>query len=104
MEGPYSARFPSSSVGEKSRRAPARRGAADQRSPRARAVPLRTEGRVKDGQPMSTSFRHEPVMRDDVVALIGAVPPGVVVDATVGGGGHAAAILENHPHLRLLGL
>jgi 16S rRNA (cytosine1402-N4)-methyltransferase len=53
---------------------------------------------------MSTSFRHEPVMRDEVVALIGSVPPGVVVDATVGGGGHAMAILSSHPHLRVLGL
>ena len=53
---------------------------------------------------MSTSFRHEPVMRDEVVALIGVVPSGVVVDCTVGGGGHAAAILSTHPHLRLLGL
>jgi 16S rRNA (cytosine1402-N4)-methyltransferase len=32
------------------------------------------------------------------------VPPGVVVDTTVGGAGHAAAILESRPDLALLGL
>jgi 16S rRNA (cytosine1402-N4)-methyltransferase len=49
-------------------------------------------------------FRHEPVMRERIVDLFGAVPPGWVVDATVGGGGHARAILEAHGHLRVLGL
>jgi len=39
-----------------------------------------------------------------VVELFAPVPPGIVVDATVGGGGHAAALLSAHPHLRLLGL
>ncbi len=38
------------------------------------------------------------------MALFAPVPPGVVVDATLGGGGHAAALLEAHPHLRVLGL
>jgi 16S rRNA (cytosine1402-N4)-methyltransferase len=36
--------------------------------------------------------------------LFATVPPGVLVDATVGGGGHSAALLEAHPHLRVLGL
>ena len=32
------------------------------------------------------------------------MPPGVVVDATLGGGGHAEALLDAHPHLSVLGL
>jgi 16S rRNA (cytosine1402-N4)-methyltransferase len=44
------------------------------------------------------------VLRDEVVSLFASVPPGVLVDATVGGGGHAAAILEAYPALRLVGL
>jgi 16S rRNA (cytosine1402-N4)-methyltransferase len=43
-------------------------------------------------------------MVDHIVDLFTPVPPGWVVDATVGGGGHAAALLEHHPHLRVLGL
>jgi 16S rRNA (cytosine1402-N4)-methyltransferase len=50
------------------------------------------------------AFHHLPVMVDRVVELFGPVPAGVVVDATVGGGGHAAAVLEAHPHLDLVGL
>jgi 16S rRNA (cytosine1402-N4)-methyltransferase len=53
---------------------------------------------------MRQVFDHEPVMVAEVVALFAPVPPGVVVDATVGAGGHAKAILEAHPHLRVLGL
>jgi 16S rRNA (cytosine1402-N4)-methyltransferase len=43
-------------------------------------------------------------MVDEIVAAFAPVPAGVVVDATVGGGGHAAALLTAHPHLRLVGL
>ena len=53
---------------------------------------------------MSQVFEHEPVMADEIVALFGDVPPGLVVDATVGGGGHARALLGAHPQLRVLGL
>jgi 16S rRNA (cytosine1402-N4)-methyltransferase len=49
-------------------------------------------------------FAHTPVLLDLVVELFAPVPPGVVVDATVGGGGHAEALLASHPHLSLLGL
>ena len=38
------------------------------------------------GLRMSQDFAHAPVMVDEVVALLGPVPPGVLVDATVGGG------------------
>jgi 16S rRNA (cytosine1402-N4)-methyltransferase len=53
---------------------------------------------------MAHSFDHIPVLRDEVVSLFAAVPPGVVVDATVGGGGHAAALLDAYPAIRVLGL
>jgi 16S rRNA (cytosine1402-N4)-methyltransferase len=53
---------------------------------------------------MSQAYAHQPVMVDEVVALLAPVPPGVLVDATVGGGGHAHALLSAHPHLRLIGL
>jgi 16S rRNA (cytosine1402-N4)-methyltransferase len=49
-------------------------------------------------------FEHRPVMVDRVVDLLGPVPPGVVIDATVGGGGHSAAVLEAHPHLSVIGI
>ncbi len=49
-------------------------------------------------------FAHRPVMADEVVALFAPVPAGWVVDATLGGAGHAAALLDAHPHLRVLGV
>ena len=57
-----------------------------------------------EGLRMSQVFEHRPVMVEEVVALLGPVPEGTVVDATVGAGGHARALLEAHPHLRLVGL
>ena len=50
------------------------------------------------------AFSHRPVLVDLVVELFAPVPAGVVVDATLGGGGHAEALLEAHPHLSVLGL
>ena len=57
-----------------------------------------------EGQRMSQAYEHHPVMVAEVVALFGDVPPGVLVDATVGGAGHARALLAAHPHLRLVGI
>jgi 16S rRNA (cytosine1402-N4)-methyltransferase len=53
---------------------------------------------------MSRAFAHEPVMVDEVVDLFAPVPDGPVVDATLGGAGHATAILEAHPNLSVIGL
>lgn len=61
-------------------------------------------GRATGGLQMSLEFSHEPVMVEEVVGLFAAVPPGVVVDATLGGGGHAAAILEARSDLELVGI
>ena len=49
-------------------------------------------------------FVHEPVMVDEVVAVFAPVPEGTLLDATLGGGGHAEALLERCPQLSLLGL
>jgi len=49
-------------------------------------------------------FAHEPVMVDEIVAVFATVPPGTVLDATLGGGGHAAAILDEYPALSVLGI
>ena len=53
---------------------------------------------------MTAEFEHRPVMAAEVVKAFATVPPGWVLDATLGGAGHAMAILEAHPHLRVLGL
>ncbi|HEX9529493.1 MAG TPA: 16S rRNA (cytosine(1402)-N(4))-methyltransferase RsmH [Acidimicrobiales bacterium] len=57
-----------------------------------------------EGLRMSQAFAHEPVMTAEIVAIFAPVPPGTVLDATVGGGGHAAALLAAHPQLRVVGL
>ena len=40
-------------------------------------------------------FDHAPVMVDEITAIFASVPPGTIVDATLGGGGHAAALLDS---------
>lgn len=52
----------------------------------------------------SGSFEHRPVMVDEITAVFASVPPGTVVDATLGGGGHSAAILDARPDLDVLGI
>ncbi len=55
---------------------------------------------------MSTDddFRHQPVMRDEIVAAFSTVPPGTVLDATLGAGGHSEALLESRDDLAVLGV
>ena len=48
---------------------------------------------------------HIPVLYDEVLRLLDALPGGCFIDGTVGGGGHATGILEaSAPDGRLLGL
>jgi 16S rRNA (cytosine1402-N4)-methyltransferase len=47
---------------------------------------------------------HLPVLTDRVVELLSPAAPGLLVDATVGLGGHAEALLRSKPGFRLLGL
>jgi len=52
------------------------------------------------------SHVHEPVLVQEVLAYLALerMPTGLVVDGTVGAGGHATAILHAHPETRLVGL
>src|SRR5579862_4376018 len=50
--------------------------------------------RPAEGLQMSQGIFHTPALVDEVLAILAEAPAGVIVDATVGGGGHAAAILE----------
>lgn len=51
-----------------------------------------------------TAFEHTPVLVDEVLAQLRPEAGGVYVDVTVGGGGHARAILEQSgPDGRLIG-
>ena len=56
-------------------------------------------------------FDHVPVLAEPVLAgfaelapLLAAQAGGVLVDCTLGGGGHSALLLEAHPQLHLVGL
>jgi 16S rRNA (cytosine1402-N4)-methyltransferase len=57
--------------------------------------------------PTPEAAAHVPVLLDRVLALLApalADRPAVVVDATLGLGGHAEALLRTHPQLTLVGL
>ena len=51
-------------------------------------------------------FSHVPVLADAVLEAAEQLPgrEGLLIDATLGGGGHSALLLERHPGLRLVGL
>jgi 16S rRNA (cytosine1402-N4)-methyltransferase len=49
-------------------------------------------------------FDHDPVMVDEVVELATDLPGGPFLDATLGGAGHAQAVLAANANLRLVGI
>ena len=61
---------------------------------------------MNGGTPTATDSRfvHHPVMVAEVVEHLSAIPSGAFLDATVGGGGHARALLNARPDLSLVGL
>ena len=82
----------------------------------ARWRDLRKEGplllalRLSDSRDSAT-FDHVPVLAGPVRAgfaelegLLDQRGEGVLIDCTLGGGGHSALLLEAHPRLRLIGL
>lgn len=52
----------------------------------------------------NAAFSHDPVMKSEIVDNFRSVPPGVIVDATLGGGGHSEAILDSRDDVTILGL
>ena len=53
---------------------------------------------------MARDFDHVPVMLEEVTSLFEQMADGVMIDATVGGAGHAEALLEAHPGWDLVAL
>jgi 16S rRNA (cytosine1402-N4)-methyltransferase len=53
--------------------------------------------------PQPTPF-HQSVMAEEVAEVLQPIERGVVVDATFGGGGHTALLLDRHPNVTVIGL
>ncbi len=53
---------------------------------------------------MAQDIFHVPVLESEIVELFASQPTGVLVDATLGGAGHANALLQSAPQLRILGI
>ncbi len=65
---------------------------------------------MKEG-PHSTdsNFNHLPIMGEEIVQSLKDLPneytnSGLIIDSTLGGGGHSAKILENFPGIKIIGL
>jgi len=57
----------------------------------------------------SSNFHHIPVMGKEIIQYLKELPgeftkQGLIIDATLGGGGHSAQILENFPGIKIIGL
>lgn len=52
----------------------------------------------------TVAFGHEPVMADEIAEVFKPVSGGLVVDATLGGGGHAELLLQQDPDRLLMGI
>jgi len=50
------------------------------------------------------TYKHSPVMEEEITNLFSTVPSGVIVDATLGGAGHSLAILESRPDVEIVGI
>ena len=65
---------------------------------------------MQDGESLNAfNFNHTPVLANEVIASISKLHPdlledGLVIDATLGGGGHSALILEKYPGIRIIGI
>ncbi|WP_320663396.1 16S rRNA (cytosine(1402)-N(4))-methyltransferase RsmH [Prochlorococcus sp. MIT 1223] len=55
------------------------------------------------------NFNHLPVLANEVVEWMNEIPKairkeGVLIDATIGGGGHSALLLKSFPEIRVIGI
>jgi 16S rRNA (cytosine1402-N4)-methyltransferase len=65
---------------------------------------MRPDGDTEHPAAADRGFEHAPVMVEEITEIFAAVPPGTFVDATLGGGGHSAAVLESRRDLDLIGI
>jgi MraW methylase family len=77
------------------------RGAAIQRPTFSslRSVPV-----IKPDFMSAETFSHVPVMAEEIVQIFKDAPAGWLIDATLGGAGHARLILDACPQLSVLGI
>lgn len=62
---------------------------------------------MTDDPTLRAEFGHVPVLRDRIVGLLAPAltnPGSIFIDATLGLGGHAAAVLQAAPHCHLIGI
>ena len=71
-------------------------------SPGAWLVP--SAPRLMTSSDPTAAFMHDPVMLDEVTEVLTHVPDGVVLDATLGGGGHTDELLAANEGLSVVGL
>ena len=64
----------------------------------------RVPGGRGDGRGWMTGGFHAPVMVEEVLGVLESAREGVILDGTLGGGGHAEAMLRRWPHCRILGV
>lgn len=67
-------------------------------------TPAGTPADTPAGTPAEGAFEHDPVMMNEITAVFESVPSGTIVDATLGGGGHSAALLESRDDLDIVGI
>lgn len=51
-----------------------------------------------------TDIPHIPVLLNQTLDSFAAIETGVIIDCTLGYGGHSEALLEAHPHIHLIGI
>lgn len=68
-----------------------------------RGAHVMTSSQLGAGEP-GARFEHQPVMLDELLSVFADMAPGLFVDATLGGAGHASALLHRHSSMQLLGI
>ena len=61
---------------------------------------LESVGRLQ----MANDFHHVPVLADEILECFAGLRAGVLIDATLGGAGHAQLLLSAHEQLSILGI
>ncbi|MCH7788019.1 MAG: 16S rRNA (cytosine(1402)-N(4))-methyltransferase RsmH [Acidobacteria bacterium] len=60
-------------------------------------------GHTADRRDTNGAFHHTPVMAAEVLDALRGIPAGIVIDATLGGGGHSDLLLEELDHIEIVG-